>query len=102
MLEHTRNIITSQACGTLDCDWLVLRDVSWLVKGVFLMFLSGFCLMASPCVVGRIVKEYSSIGAWQNSSSTSIDVRKFFQGCGHLVHNNNFYYNIAGTYNIAK
>ncbi|XP_026782846.2 gliomedin isoform X1 [Pangasianodon hypophthalmus] len=51
---------------------------------------------------GRIIKEFSSIAAWQNSSSKSIDVRKFFQGCGHLVHNNSIYYHIAGTYSIAK
>ncbi|XP_060734717.1 gliomedin [Tachysurus vachellii] len=51
---------------------------------------------------GRIIKEYSSIAAWQNSSGKSIDVKKFFQGCGHLVHNNSFYYNIAGTYIISK
>ncbi|KAG7333567.1 hypothetical protein KOW79_003702 [Hemibagrus wyckioides] len=51
---------------------------------------------------GRIIKEYSSIAEWQNSSGKSMDIRKFFQGCGHLVHNNSFYYNIAGTYSIAK
>ncbi|XP_047677960.1 gliomedin isoform X2 [Tachysurus fulvidraco] len=51
---------------------------------------------------GRIIKEYSSIAAWQNNSGKSIDVKKFFQGCGHLVHNNSFYYNIAGTYIISK
>ncbi|XP_060779054.1 gliomedin isoform X2 [Neoarius graeffei] len=51
---------------------------------------------------GRIIKEFSSIAAWQNGSSKSIDVRKFFQGCGHLVHNKSIYYHIAGTYSIAK
>ncbi|KAI4881492.1 hypothetical protein NFI96_021817 [Prochilodus magdalenae] len=51
---------------------------------------------------GRIVKEYKSIAALQNSSSQSIDVRKFFQGCSHLVHNGSLYYHIAGTFTIAK
>ncbi|KAI5097885.1 gliomedin isoform X1 [Silurus meridionalis] len=51
---------------------------------------------------GRIIKEYSSIAAWQNGTFRSIDVKKFFQGCGHLVHNNSIYYHIAGTYSIAK
>ncbi|XP_022542743.2 gliomedin [Astyanax mexicanus] len=51
---------------------------------------------------GRIVKEYKSIAALQNSSSQSIDVGKFFQGCGHLIHNGCIYYHIAGTFNIAK
>ncbi|XP_052007920.1 gliomedin-like [Xyrauchen texanus] len=51
---------------------------------------------------GRIIKEYNSIAAFQNSSSESIDVRKFFQGCGHIVHNGSIFYHIAGTSNIAK
>uniref|UniRef100_A0A672R5J8 Gliomedin n=1 Tax=Sinocyclocheilus grahami TaxID=75366 RepID=A0A672R5J8_SINGR len=51
---------------------------------------------------GRIIKEYNSIAAFQNSSSESIDVRKFFQGCGHAVHNGSIFYHIAGTSNIAK
>ncbi|XP_051952918.1 gliomedin-like [Xyrauchen texanus] len=51
---------------------------------------------------GRIIKEYNSIAAFQNSSSESIDIRKFFQGCGHIVHNGSIFYHIAGTSNIAK
>ncbi|XP_077104340.1 gliomedin [Siphateles boraxobius] len=51
---------------------------------------------------GRIIKQYNSIAAIQNSSSESIDVRKFFQGCGHTVHDGSIFYHIAGTYNIAK
>lgn len=51
---------------------------------------------------GRIIKEYNSIAAFQNGSSESIDVRKFFQGCGHVVHNGSVFYHIAGTSNIAK
>ncbi len=53
-------------------------------------------------VLGRIIKEYNSIAALQNSSSESIDVRKFFQGCGHAVHNGSILYHIAGTSSIAK
>ncbi|KAK1785250.1 hypothetical protein P4O66_018644 [Electrophorus voltai] len=51
---------------------------------------------------GRIVMEYKDMAAFQNSTSESIDVRKVYLGCGHLVHNGSFYYHIAGTYNIAK
>ncbi|XP_053355910.1 gliomedin [Clarias gariepinus] len=51
---------------------------------------------------GRAIKEFSSIMAWQDSSSQSIELKNFFQGCGHLVHNNSIYYHIAGTYSIAK
>ncbi|KAJ0056370.1 hypothetical protein NL108_006884, partial [Boleophthalmus pectinirostris] len=50
---------------------------------------------------GRVVKEYKSLGAFQNSSYTLVDVRKFFQGCGHTVHNGSLYYHIAGTPTIA-
>ncbi|XP_061565598.1 gliomedin [Cololabis saira] len=51
---------------------------------------------------GRMVKEYKSIGAFHNKSSENVDVRKFYQGCGHTVHNGFFYYHIAGTSSIAK
>lgn len=51
---------------------------------------------------GRVVKEYKSVGSFQNSSYNMVDVRKFFQGCGHAVHNGSLYYHIAGTPTIAR
>lgn len=51
---------------------------------------------------GRILKEYKSLASFQNGSSNVVDARKFYQGCGHTVHNGSFYYHIAGTSNIAK
>ncbi|XP_030622700.1 gliomedin [Chanos chanos] len=52
--------------------------------------------------LGRVVKEYKNIASFQNGTGESIDIKKFYQGCGHLVHNNSIYYHIAGTFNIAK
>ncbi|KAM7405882.1 hypothetical protein PAMP_000299 [Pampus punctatissimus] len=51
---------------------------------------------------GRVVKEYKSIASFQNNNSDIVDVRKFYQGCGHTVHNGSFYYHIAGTSSIAR
>ncbi|XP_036836999.1 gliomedin [Oncorhynchus mykiss] len=51
---------------------------------------------------GRTVKEYKSIASFQNATSEVIDGRKFYQGCGHAVHNGSFYYHIAGTTNLAR
>ncbi|CAL1603542.1 unnamed protein product [Knipowitschia caucasica] len=51
---------------------------------------------------GRVVKEYKSLGAFQNDTYSIVDVRKFFQGCGHMVHNGSMYFHIAGTPTIAK
>ncbi|KAM7015038.1 gliomedin [Tautogolabrus adspersus] len=51
---------------------------------------------------GRVVKEYQSIASFQNSSSNVVDLRKFYQGCGHTVHNGSFYYHIAGTSSIGR
>ncbi|XP_076027947.1 gliomedin [Genypterus blacodes] len=51
---------------------------------------------------GRILKEYKSFAAFQSNSSDNVDVRKFYQGCGHAVHNGSFYYHIAGTSTIAR
>ncbi|XP_032415609.1 gliomedin [Xiphophorus hellerii] len=51
---------------------------------------------------GRMVKEYQNMAAFQNGSSETVDVRKFYQGCGHTVHNGSLYYHIAGTSTIAR
>lgn len=51
---------------------------------------------------GRVLKEYESIGAFENNSSQSLDVLKFYQGCGNTIHNGSFYYQIAGTSSIAR
>ncbi|XP_070692357.1 gliomedin [Pempheris klunzingeri] len=51
---------------------------------------------------GRLVKEYKSIASFQNSSSDVVDVKKFYQGCGHTVHNGSFYYHIAASSSIAR
>uniref|UniRef100_A0A8D3BIK3 Gliomedin n=1 Tax=Scophthalmus maximus TaxID=52904 RepID=A0A8D3BIK3_SCOMX len=51
---------------------------------------------------GRVVKEYDSIASFQSNSSEIVDVRKFYQGCGHMVHNGSFYYHIAGSSSIAR
>ncbi|XP_034050202.1 gliomedin [Thalassophryne amazonica] len=51
---------------------------------------------------GRVLKEYKNTAAFHNRSSEFVDVRKFYQGCGHIVHNGSFYYHIAGTSRIAR
>ncbi|KAF7656625.1 hypothetical protein LDENG_00038610 [Lucifuga dentata] len=51
---------------------------------------------------GRVIKEFKNIASFQNNSSETVDVRKFYLGCGHTVHNGSFYYHIAGTSSIAR
>nr|XP_023672950.1 gliomedin-like [Paramormyrops kingsleyae] len=51
---------------------------------------------------GRMVKEYKSIAALQNNTSNPVDLKKYFQGCGHVLHNGSIYYHVAGTSKIAK
>ncbi|XP_037104418.1 gliomedin [Syngnathus acus] len=51
---------------------------------------------------GRMLKEYQTIAALQYNNSDMVNVRKFYQGCGHTVHNGSFYYQIAGTSSIAR
>lgn len=51
---------------------------------------------------GRVVKQYQSLGSFQNGSFSVVDVKKFFQGCGHMVHNGSLYYHVAGTPTIAR
>lgn len=51
---------------------------------------------------GHVVTEYRSIAAFQSNVSDTVNVKKFYQGCGHTVHNGSFYYHIAGTSSIAR
>ncbi|XP_077478028.1 gliomedin [Stigmatopora argus] len=51
---------------------------------------------------GRVLREYPSVTSFQHNSSGMLNMRKFYQGCGHAVHNGSFYYQIAGTSSIAK
>uniref|UniRef100_A0A3B4FZ41 Gliomedin n=1 Tax=Pundamilia nyererei TaxID=303518 RepID=A0A3B4FZ41_9CICH len=46
---------------------------------------------------GRMLKEYKSISFFQKNSSDTIDVIKYYQGCGHIVHNGFFYYHAAAS-----
>lgn len=48
------------------------------------------------------MKEYQSIASFQNGTGEAVDVRKFYQGCGHTVHNGSLYYHIAGTSSIGR
>ncbi|XP_052366710.1 gliomedin-like [Oncorhynchus keta] len=49
---------------------------------------------------GRVLQEYKSIASFPNGRS--IDMRKFYQGCGHIIYNGSVYYHNAGTSKVVK
>ncbi|XP_062245789.1 uncharacterized protein LOC133955131 isoform X1 [Platichthys flesus] len=51
---------------------------------------------------GRILAEYENISSSQSMSNKTIDVRRFYQGCGHVVYKGSFYFHNAGTNNLIK
>ncbi|XP_078113280.1 uncharacterized protein LOC144522230 [Sander vitreus] len=51
---------------------------------------------------GRLLVELRNISALQDSSNKNIDVRWFFQGCGHVVYKQSFYFHKAGTNRLMK
>uniref|UniRef100_A0A4W5KJU6 Olfactomedin-like domain-containing protein n=1 Tax=Hucho hucho TaxID=62062 RepID=A0A4W5KJU6_9TELE len=51
---------------------------------------------------GRVLQEYKSIASFPDSSSKSIDMRKYYQGCGHVIYNGSMYYHNAGTSKVIK
>ncbi|KAL2093415.1 hypothetical protein ACEWY4_010727 [Coilia grayii] len=52
---------------------------------------------------GRTVEEYENIEHFVKGVHTrAIDIRKFYQGCGHVVHNGSLYFHIAGTDRTAR
>ncbi|XP_034032080.1 gliomedin-like isoform X2 [Thalassophryne amazonica] len=51
---------------------------------------------------GRVIAEYRNISAIQDPSSKIIDIQRFYQGCGHVIYNNSFYFHNAGTNKLTK
>ncbi|XP_029952619.1 flocculation protein FLO11-like isoform X2 [Salarias fasciatus] len=51
---------------------------------------------------GRTLVESRSILSFQNVSQKTIDVRMFYQGCGHVVYEGSFYFHNAGTNRLIK
>ncbi|XP_055789157.1 gliomedin-like isoform X2 [Salvelinus fontinalis] len=52
--------------------------------------------------LGRVLQEYKSIASFPNGSTKSIDMRKLYQGCGHIIYNGSMYYHNAGTSKVVK
>ncbi|XP_077375522.1 gliomedin isoform X1 [Festucalex cinctus] len=87
-LINPRNVTkTESTFGTWMKDTAVLNDERIWVAEHF---------------SGRLLREYQSVAALQHNSSDVVNVPKFYQGCGHTVHNGSFYYQIAGTSSIAR
>ncbi|XP_034735964.1 gliomedin-like isoform X11 [Etheostoma cragini] len=51
---------------------------------------------------GRLLVELRNYSALQDSSNKNIDVKRFFQGCGHVVYKRSFYFHNAGTNKLIK
>ncbi|XP_029289231.1 uncharacterized protein LOC115009412 [Cottoperca gobio] len=51
---------------------------------------------------GRVLVEHRNISTLLDTSNKMIDVRWFFQGCGHIVYKHSFYFHNAGTNRLIK
>uniref|UniRef100_A0A8C2ZZY1 Olfactomedin-like domain-containing protein n=1 Tax=Cyclopterus lumpus TaxID=8103 RepID=A0A8C2ZZY1_CYCLU len=51
---------------------------------------------------GRVLMEHRNISTLHDTSSKMIDVRRYFQGCGHVVYKRSFYFHNAGTNRLIK
>ncbi|XP_062404053.1 gliomedin-like [Sardina pilchardus] len=52
---------------------------------------------------GRMLEEYQSMEHFgRRVQRRVLDLRRFYQGCGHVVHNGSLYFHIAGTYRVAR
>ncbi|XP_053740784.1 gliomedin-like isoform X2 [Synchiropus splendidus] len=49
---------------------------------------------------GRLLTEFSGKVLFTNNKT--INLRTYFQGCGHVVYNGSFYFHVAGTRNLVK
>ncbi|KAM4619069.1 uncharacterized protein ACJ7VT_008295 [Polymixia lowei] len=51
---------------------------------------------------GRVIEEYQNISSFQNSSKKTIDIKTFYQGCGHTIYNGSLYFHKGGTNKLIK
>ncbi|XP_054865107.1 uncharacterized protein LOC111577260 isoform X3 [Amphiprion ocellaris] len=51
---------------------------------------------------GRVLAESRNISAFQDGNYKTIDIRRFYQGCGHVVYKRSFYFHNAGTNRLVK
>ncbi|TDH09594.1 hypothetical protein EPR50_G00087840, partial [Perca flavescens] len=70
-----------------------MSDASWQDEGRYWL---------ADHFSGRHLVELRNISSLQDSSNKNIDVRRFFQGCGHVVYKQSFYFHNAGTNRLMK
>ncbi|XP_070763120.1 gliomedin-like [Enoplosus armatus] len=51
---------------------------------------------------GRLLAEHRNISTFQDTNNIIIDLRRFFQGCGHVVYKQSLYFHNAGTNTLIK
>ncbi|XP_078023957.1 uncharacterized protein LOC117261781 isoform X1 [Epinephelus lanceolatus] len=51
---------------------------------------------------GRLLAEYKNYSTLTDNIFKMLDLRRFFQGCGHVVYKNSFYFHNAGTNRLLK
>ncbi|KAM8862112.1 gliomedin-like [Synchiropus picturatus] len=51
---------------------------------------------------GRLLTEFSGSVLLPATNNKTINLRTYFQGCGHVVYNGSFYFHVAGTRNLVK
>lgn len=51
---------------------------------------------------GRLLEEHQNASSFQNKSHQTVDIRKFYQGCGHVVYKGSLYFHNGGTNTLIK
>ncbi|XP_068459827.1 uncharacterized protein [Clinocottus analis] len=51
---------------------------------------------------GRVLVEHRNSSTFHDASNKIIDVRRYFQGCGHVVYKRSFYFHNAGSNRLIK
>ncbi|CAK6961526.1 gliomedin-like isoform X2 [Scomber scombrus] len=51
---------------------------------------------------GRLLTEHMNISAFENTGIKTTDVKRFYQGCGHVIYKGSFYFHNAGTHRLIK
>ncbi|XP_041853951.1 uncharacterized protein LOC121648078 isoform X2 [Melanotaenia boesemani] len=51
---------------------------------------------------GRVLMEFRNISATQDPIQQRIDIRRFYQGCGHVVYKGSFYFHNGGKNKLVK
>lgn len=88
---------------TGDCGWPIIFQVNLRLPMLSHFPCESFAFntryMSLP---GQKLLEFRNVSSFHDADNKTVKVWKFYQGCGHVIYEGAFYYQIGGTNTLVK